>query len=73
MRLKRPVDFKSERLDLRITKKHKNMIRQKAQLYCDGNMAEWVVYASLNFVPGGEDLEDDEIKTPAKRRGKIKR
>lgn len=73
MRLKRPLELKSERIDLRLTKSQKAKLKQKATLYCEGNMAEWVLYAALNFVPGREDLEDDEIKTPAKRRGKIKR
>ncbi len=73
MRLKRPVESKNERIDLRLTKAQKNKIKQKAELYCEGNVAEYVLYASLNFVPGKEDFEQEEIKTPAKKPGKIKR
>ena len=74
MRLKRPVDSKTERIDLRITKSQKNEIRRKAALYTKGNVAEYILYASLNFVPGKEDFEEEaEIKTPARRQGKIKR
>jgi hypothetical protein len=72
MRLKRPVESKSERIDLRITKDQKNKIRQKAALYCEGNVAQYVLYASLHFVPGKEDFEE-ETKTPARKPGKIKR
>ena len=74
MRLKRPEESKSERIDIRITKTHKNALKRKAALYTEGNVAEYILYASLNFVPGKEDFEpEEEIKTPAKRPGKMKR
>lgn len=66
MRLKRPVESKNERIDLRLTKAHKNKIKQKAELYCEGNVAEYMLYASLNFVPGKEDFEE-EIKSAPRR------
>lgn len=72
MRLKRPEESKSERIDLRITKAQKNEIRRKAALYTKGVLAEYILYASINFVPGKEDFEE-EIKTPARRQGKTKR
>lgn len=73
MRLKRPDQRKNERLDMRCTPEEKNVIKRKAALYCDGNINEYVRYAALNFVPGKEDFEPEEIKTPGQARGKSKR
>lgn len=72
MRLKRPEKAKNEKIQTRCTTAVLNLIKSKANIYCEGNLSEYVIYASLNFVPGKEDFED-EIKTPAKKPGKIKR
>lgn len=74
MRLKRPQQNKTSRFDIRLTEENRNKIQTKANLYCEGNVTEYMVYASLHFVPGKEDFEDpEEIKTPAKKPGKRKR
>lgn len=31
-------------------------IRDKAKLYCDGVVSEWIRYASIQLVPRGMDL-----------------
>lgn len=71
MQLKRPMETKSERIDLRVSKEIKNKIRQKAALYTNGKLSEYILYAALNFVASIEDFE--ETKSPAKKRGKSKK
>jgi hypothetical protein len=68
MRLKRPDETKSERIDFRISKKIKNQIKAKANLYTEGNVTEYMLYASLNFVPGKEDFEPENKSAPRKVR-----
>lgn len=66
MRLKRPVKNKTERIEIRTTKAEKNAIQGKANIYTEGNVAEYMLYASLQFVPGKEDFEA-EIKSAPRR------
>lgn len=32
------------------------LLQEKADLYADGNLSEWLRYAGLNFVPSKADL-----------------
>ena len=64
MRLKRPEESKTERIDLRMTKSQKNKIKTKAALYNEGNVTDYMIYASLHFVPGKEDFEDEIKRAP---------
>ena len=32
-------------------------IQTKANLYTDGNLSEWMLHASLNYMPNKEELE----------------
>lgn len=67
MRLKKNKNNKTERIALRLTEQENNKVKQKANIYTNGNVSEYMLYASLNFVPSKEDFEDE--KAPPKRRG----
>jgi len=57
MRLKlEENDSKSEHLRARCTIKQFYDIKKKAMLYCEGNMSEFMVYASTNYTPGRDEL-----------------
>jgi len=60
MRLKRKKDLKTERLAARATLKQLYKIQQKANIYTEGNVSEYIVFAALNFVPSKDDLEKGE-------------
>ena len=58
MRLKRKKAIKkTEFLICRCKKTEKNKIKRKANLYCEGNVSEWLIHASINYLPNKEDLE----------------
>lgn len=69
MRLKKQIKNKVEKVETRCTKDEKMSIRRKSQLYCEGNISEWVLYAALNFVPDQTDFEDEKpaVKAAGKR------
>lgn len=60
MRLKKSKKNKTSRLAFRCTEDEENKMQQKANLYTEGNVSEWIIYASLNFVPGKEDFEKNK-------------
>ncbi len=57
MRLKKLKEPKSclKTFRLKLTEKHE--IQQKANIYTDGNVSEWLIYAALNHIPRKKDLE----------------
>lgn len=57
VRLKTTKDNKTGRITFRCKVKEENKIKQKANIYCEGNISEYILYAALNFVPGKEDFE----------------
>lgn len=65
MKLKSPKETKEEYVKARCHQVDKNAMQVKANLYTDGNLSEWVLYASMNFVPGKEDFEK-----PKKKKGR---
>jgi hypothetical protein len=62
MRIKKAVKFKDKMATFRCTTKEFNKIKQKAWTYTEGNISEFILYASLNFVVTKGDLD----MTPAK-------
>ena len=60
MRLKKNKTNKSSRLTFRSTEFEANKIQQKANIYTDGNLSEYILFAALNFVPGKEDFEEEK-------------
>lgn len=68
MRLKKKKVNKTEGGAFRCTEEQMNAIKGKALMYADGNLSEWIVYASMNYVPSGEELDDEPKKK--KRRKK---
>jgi len=59
MRLKKAKQEKNSTVATRCTIPEHNKIQQKANIYCDGNVSEYLLYAALNFVPGREDFEKE--------------
>lgn len=60
MRLKKQKNNKTSRVTFRCTEKEENKLQQKANIYTEGNVSEFVLYAALNFVPSKEDFEPKE-------------
>ena len=57
MRLRRMKEKKSEFIGLRVSVEELNRIKQRALLYCEGNMSEFILYACLNYEIKEKDLE----------------
>ena len=57
MRLIRPKKIKEETVKARCDTQTRNALQLKANLYTEGNLSEWLVYAGMYFVPGKEDFE----------------
>lgn len=68
MRLKKKKEPKTERITFRCTKKEFNAISRKALLYTEGNVSEYTLFASLDFVPDKDDFEK-EIETRRNKKG----
>jgi hypothetical protein len=62
MRLKKNKQNKTNNFSFRCTDSEANKIQAKANIYNDGNVSEYLVYAALNFIPGKEDLDDGKKK-----------
>lgn len=71
MRLKKEKIVKNEKLTFRLSIDDLKKIKRLAMTYCEGNESEWCLYAALNFMPSGDELEDDK-KTPCKKQGAVK-
>ena len=67
MRLKKGDNNKINRTTFRSTQIESNKIKQKANIYTDGNISEYILFAALNFVPSKEDFEEEK---PKKKKGK---
>lgn len=68
MKLKKGKCNKTCRVILRCNQSERYVIEQKANIYCDGNISEYLRYAALNFIPGKEDFEEDKSEKIKKRR-----
>ena len=71
MRLKKNKNNKTHRTTFRSTEEEFNKLQQKANIYTDGNVSEYILFAALNFVPSKEDFEEE--KSPSKRKGRIRK
>ena len=67
MRLKKGKNNKVCRTTFRSTEMEMNKIQQKANIYTDGNLSEYILFASLNFVPSKEDFEEDKPTKKGKK------
>lgn len=57
MRLKKNKNTKSITKNFRVNHKELNKMKLKANVYCEGNLSEWIIYAAINHRPKGSDLE----------------
>lgn len=55
------------RISARCRMEDENRVKAKALLYTDGNLSEWVLYASLNFVPNKSDFEPQKKTKKGKK------
>ena len=60
MRLKKAKKNKTESVGVRCKQDEYNALQRKANIYTDGNLSEYVLFAALNFVPSKEDFELEE-------------
>lgn len=60
MRIKKKKTNKTGRFAGRCTEEQENRLQTLANLYTEGNVSEWMLYASLNYVPSKEELETGE-------------
>ena len=58
MRLKKQKDNKNETIGARVNNEQLNKIKLNANIYTDGNLSEWLVYAALNCKPQKKDLTE---------------
>lgn len=68
MRLKRPKKNKTGATAFRRTDEEANKIQQKANIYTEGNLSEYILYACLNFVPSKDDFEKEKPKRKGKKK-----
>ena len=66
MRLKKSRSNKTATIAARCLQEEWNRAQQKANIYTEGNLSEWVLFAALNYVPGKEDFEEE----PTKKKGR---
>lgn len=59
MKLKKEKKNKTARVNFRCTEADLNSIQLKANLYTEGKLSEYIVYASKNFVASKEDFEEE--------------
>ena len=60
MRLKKNKTNKTDSVRFRCTEADANRIQQKANIYTEGNVSEFVLFAALNFVPSKDDMEKEK-------------
>lgn len=60
MRLKKDKKNKTSKISFRCTEDAENKLQTKANLYTEGNISEYLVYAGLNFIPDKNDFEKEK-------------
>lgn len=57
MRIKKKNKTKTKFIGARASDREENEIKLKANIYTEGNISEWIIYAACNHIPRSEDLE----------------
>ena len=57
MRIKKKRKVKSKQVTLRANEKELNAMKRKANLYTEGNLSEWIIYAASNHTVPKDELE----------------
>lgn len=60
MKLIKAEKNRKSRIGIKCQAKEKNALQRKANIYTDGNLSAYLIYAGLNFVPGKEDFEEEK-------------
>ena len=53
-------ETKDESVRIRCHKEEKQRLQLKANLYTNGNLSEYLLYAGLNYIPVKEELENED-------------
>ena len=53
-------ETKTKLLTVKVTEIDLDIIREKAELYTDGNLSEWIRYCSTQLLPKSRDLLDED-------------
>lgn len=67
MRLKKAKTNKNRAINFKCLESDFNKIKQKASIYTDGNVSEYVLFAALNFVPSKDDFEEEQNEKQCKK------
>lgn len=62
MKLKKTKTNKVVPVSFRCTEKEFNKLKQKANIYTEGNVSAYLVFAGIAFVPSKDDFEDEGRK-----------
>jgi hypothetical protein len=70
MRLKKEESYMINKVTIRCTDKEKNQLQVMANIYCEGNLSEFVRFCVLNYEIKLEDLQENlgKKKPPISRR-----
>lgn len=71
-RLKRDKVYKVKMVAFRCTDEEFNELKIKANIYSEGNVSEYVLYAAINFEVNYEDLEAPELDEIIRQSAKTK-
>ena len=55
---KKKTKRKTHKIEVRVSLDFKNILKQKALLYCGGNLSEYILAALSNYEIKGKDLEE---------------
>jgi hypothetical protein len=57
MKIKKNKDNKTMVKSFRVNQFELNRMQLKANIYCEGNLSQWIIYSSLNYKPKGKDID----------------
>jgi hypothetical protein len=51
-------DNRTSKVEVRLTKRERALLQASADTYTDGNLSEWIRYASFKHVPHHDEIEE---------------
>lgn len=60
MELKQTKKNRTETIKIRCSIEEYNRLQTLANLYCNGNLSQFMRYSGLNFIPGIEDFKKEK-------------
>jgi len=65
-------ETKTKLLTVKVTEIDLDTIREKAKLYTDGNISEWIRYSSTQLLPKSTDILDEDYRDKVRRKKRRK-